>query len=202
MSYVFYLIPVVAILAAFLFSRTMQQRLASQAQNMSPEQAQARINQYFASSFDLAPGESLRAVWTSEEFQGVQSAGRQVAGAALNSLARQAVGVSTYVPVVRIGLTTASRTLFSREYSELGERGNFKQIAAFEPGTQALDAAAAYPGQELKPPMQNPLGGSAPPEYVQFRSPGGQTYEVWLTAGQTLNQGFISIFNEMARAPV
>jgi len=198
MSVSYYLIVLVAIVAVVMISRVAQKRALAGVANLSPDQAQARINDFFGSSFNLDPDEKLQGVWISEEFQGVKGAGRQVAGAALNSLAGAAIGVSTYVPQVRVGLTTAGRVLFSREYSELGSRGNFKQVDAFEAGTQALDAASAFPGEALKPPMQSPLGGGAPPEFVQFRAPSGKTYEVWIAAGQTMGGPFVATFNALS----
>jgi hypothetical protein len=201
MTYLVYLVPVVAIVVIFVLSRGAQKRALAGVANMSPEQARASVNAYYATSFELAPGESLKSVWISEEYQGSHSTGRQVAGAALNSLAGAAVGVKAYVPQVRIGLTTLGRVLFAREFSELGNRGHFKQALALDAGTQALDAATSHPGEALNPPLQNPMGGGAPPEFVQFRSPSGQIYEVWVTAGQTMGgAAFIPTFNGLTSA--
>jgi hypothetical protein len=97
--------------------------------------------------------------------------------------------------MVHIGVTSTGRVLISREYSELGERGNFKQIMAFAPGTRALDASTARPGQELKPPMKNPLGGGQDPEFIQFRSPSGEMYEAWMHGGQSGSEGFVAAFH-------
>ena len=116
---------------------------------------------------------------------------------ALNQLSSAAVGVSTYVPQVRIGLTSSGRVLVAREYSDLGERGDFKQIAAFGPGTRALDAATADPGQELKAPLKNPMGGGQNPEFVQFRSPSGEIYEAWMAGGQVVGGGFVAAFHDL-----
>ena len=103
MSVVYYVLPVLAIILVVVLSRWGQKRALQGVQNMSPEQARARVNQYFAASFDLQPGETLYAVWVGEEYQGEQSAARQVAGAAVNQLASAAIGVSTYVPQVQVG---------------------------------------------------------------------------------------------------
>ena len=201
MSVVYYLIPLVVIGVMFVLTRGAKGRALANVANMSPEQAQAQVNAYYATSFELAPGEALRSVWISEEYQGSHSAGRQVAGAALNSLAGAAVGVKMYVPQVRIGLTTHGRVLFSREHSELGSRGKFKHALAFAAGTQAVGATVAHPGETLNPPLQKPMGGAAAPEFVQFRSPTGETYEVWVAAGQTMGgAGFVATFNGLTGA--
>jgi hypothetical protein len=197
MSIVYYILPVALIILVVFISRMGQKRALQGVQSMTPEQARAQINQYFADSFDLEPGESLHATWIGEEYQGQDSATKQVAGAALNQLSRAMVGVSTYVPMVRVGLTTTRRILISREYSDMGERGNYKQIMAFGPGTRAVDAATARPGEDIKPPLKNPLLGQEAPEFVRFVAPNGEHYEAWMIAGQTMSGGFIASFNDV-----
>jgi hypothetical protein len=194
---IYYILPVVLLIAVVFISRTMQKSAIANVQSMTPEQIRARINDYFGPSFELNSGEELHAAWIGEEFQGTQSTGGQIAGAALNQLTKAAVGVSSYVPQVQVGLTSSGRVLFAREYSNFGKRGSFKQALAFAPGTQALDAQSTYPGQQLEPPMANPLGGGPKPEFIQFRSPTGETYEVWMAAGQTIG-GFIPSFYQVA----
>lgn len=191
---VYYLIPVVVLVLVVVLSRWGQKRALASVQNMSPEEARAKMNDYYASSFELQPGEKLFCTWIGEEYQGEQSSAGQVAGAALNQLSKAAIGVSTYVPMVYIGLTTLGRVLVSREYSEMGSRGNFKQILALEPGTQALDAATARPGQIIKPPMKNPMQQAGAPEFVQFRDPKGASYEAWMHGGQVTEANFVAAF--------
>jgi hypothetical protein len=202
MSVVYYVLPVLLIVVVVVLSRMGQKRSLQSVQNMTPEQARERVNQYFASSFELQPGETLYAVWVGEEYQGEQSAARQVAGAALNQLSKAAIGVSTYVPQVQVGITSTGRVLVAREYSEMGDRGNFKQIVALGRGTRALDAATARPGEELKPPVANPTQRQAPPDFVQFLAPSGERYEAWMAAGQAGPEGFIAAFrNVLAQVP-
>ena len=202
MSVVYYVLPVLLIVVVVVLSRMGQKRSLQSVQNMTPEQARERVNQYFASSFDLQPGETLYAVWVGEEYQGEQSAARQVAGAALNQLSKAAIGVSTYVPQVQVGITSTGRVLVAREYSELGDRGNFKQIVALDRGTRALDAATARPGEQLQPPMANPLQRQAPPDFAQFLAPNGERYEAWMAGGQAGPEGFFTAFqNVLAQVP-
>ena len=115
------------------------------------------------------------------------------AGAMLNQASKAVIGVSVYVPSVRITITSMGRVLISREHSKDGDRGFYKQIMALEPGTRAVDAATSYPGQTLAPPVQR---GVPAPDYVQFVSPNGQRYEAWMAAGQTLDDTFIATFND------
>jgi hypothetical protein len=197
MSVFYYVLPILLVVVVVLLSRMGQKRALQSVQNMTPEQARERVNQHFASSFELQPGETLYAVWVGEEYQGGQSAASQVAGAALNQLSKAAIGVSTYVPQVQVGVTSTGRVLVAREYSELGDRGNFKQIVALARGTRAVDAATARPGEELKPPMANPMQRQAPPDFVQFLAPNGERYEAWMAAGQAGPEGFIAAFHNV-----
>ena len=194
---VYYILPVILLVAVVVFSRVMSKRAIASVQSMTPEQSRERINQYFAGSFKLNPGETLYSCWIGEEYMGEQGAGRQLAGAALNQLSSAAVGVSKYVPQLHIGLTSEGRVLVAREYSEMGDRGNFKQVAALAPGTRVVPAATAYPGQEPQPPLQSPLAGGGKLEFYQFRSPTGERYDAWLQPGQWTGEGFIAAFEQI-----
>lgn len=200
--YVYYVLPVVVLIVVVLVSYFGRKRALQGALAMTPEQARERINHYFASSFELAPNESLYAVWVGEEYQGEQSATQQVAGAALNQLSKVAIGVSTYVPQIRVGITSTGRVLVAREYSQLGDRGNFKQVISLERGTQALDAATARPDEVLKPRLANPMQRQPAPDFVQFLAPNGERYEAWIAAGQAGPEGFFAAFrNVLAQVP-
>lgn len=195
---IYYLLPLLGVVLVVVVAKFGQKLALQSVQNMSPEQARAKMHEFYADSFDLAPGETLFATWMGEEYQGDSSTAAQVAGAALNKLSSAAIGFSTYVPTVRIAVTSLGRVLIAREYSELGERGNFKQIFAFGAGTQALDASSARPGQAMRPPLAHPLGQNAPPEFVQFRAPSGQFYEAWMLGGQTLEGSFVLTFRNVS----
>lgn len=188
---IYYFLPIVLIVAAVAYSFMMRRKL----QNMSPEEAAERFHAAYAGYFNLAEGEKVVGAWGGTEFQGAQGAARQLAGAALNAVSANVIGVSTYVPNVQVGLTSTGRVVISREYSELGQRGNYKQIAAFAPGTRALGAAAAHPGADLGRPPTNPYNPTVSLEFVQLRSPTGEIYEAWMSpqGGRTGQPGFHSI---------
>lgn len=188
-----YILPVLVLVAVVFIARKGQQAMIQKVQNMSPEEGRKKINDYFANNFELQPGETLWAVWIGEEYQGEKSASSQVAGAALNQASKALIGVTTYVPLVRIAATSTRRILVAREYSQGGDRNHYKQIASFEPGTRVVDAATAYPNQLITPPLKNPLLGGQAPEFVQVISPSGERYEAWMTGGQSADS-FVSSF--------
>lgn len=191
---IYYFLPVVLIAAAFAYSYWMKRQVA----NMNPEEAAQRFHDHYSGYFELEDGERVIGAWSGLEFQGAKSAARQVAGAALNSAAAAVVGVSTYVPLVQVGLTSKGRVLVSREYSELGERGNYKQVANFPSGAQALDAAHALPGENPGAVPKNPFNPAVPLEFVQVRGAGG-AYEAWMSpqGAQMGHPGFRSILQAL-----
>lgn len=193
----YYLLPIVALIVVVLVSRAGQKHALARVQNMSPEEGRARINDFYGGSFELAPGEVLHVVYVGEEFRAGGSAGGQLAKAALNQLSAASIGMSTYVPQVRVGLASSGRVLVAREYTELGSRGNFKQIAAFAPGTRALGPDVAYPGQRIEAPMSTTTSN---PEFVQFRAPSGESYDTWMSGGQTLGEGIVAAFEAQSRS--
>jgi hypothetical protein len=196
---VYYILPVVLIVAVVAYTSWARRQAVGQVQNLSPEDAAKRFHESYAGYFDLEGDEKVVGAWSGLEFQGAQSSARQVAGAALNSVSAAVVGVSTYVPNVHVGLTSTGRVLVSREYSELGERGNFKQICAFTPGTRALGAAAAFPGQEVGKAPKNPFNPMVELELVQLRAPDAKSYEAWMSpqGGQMGHAGFRSILQAL-----
>jgi hypothetical protein len=123
---IYYLLPVIAIVLVAVVAKFGRSFALGNTRNLSPEAARAKMNQYFADDFELHPGETLFACWVGEEYQGDPSTASQVAGAALNQLSRAAIGVSSYVPSVRIAITSLGRVLIAREYSELGDRGQLQ----------------------------------------------------------------------------
>lgn len=192
----YYLIPVVLIGLVFAYSTFARRRI----QNMSPDEAAEYFSSANAGYFDLEDTEKVVGVWSGLEFQGAQGAARQLAGAAMNSVAANVVGVSTYVPTVQVGLTSTGRLLVSREYSELGQRGNYKQIAAFPAGARALGASAAHPGVDLGRVPNNPYNPTVSLEFVQLRAPSGELYEAWMSpqGAQVGQAGFRSILQALA----
>jgi hypothetical protein len=195
---IYYFLPVVLIAAAVAYSFYMKRQVA----NMNPEEAAQRFHDHYSAYFDLEAGERVVGAWSGVEFQGAQSAARQMAGSALNSASAAVIGVSTYVPLVQVGLTSNGRVLVAREYSELGERGNYKQVASFASGARALDAASALPGQNLGAVPKNPFNPAVSLEFVQLRGGGGEAYEAWMSpqGGQMGQPGFRSILQALGTA--
>jgi len=187
----YYFLPVLFIGAVVAYSMWVRQRMAS----MSPEQLAEQFHASYAPYFDLGADEKVVGAWSGVEFQGPRSAASRLAGAALNSASAAVVGVSTYVPNVQVGLTSTGRLLVSREHSELGERGHYKQLCAFAPGANALDAAAAHPGESPGDAPKNPYNPLVSLEFVQLRGEGAEPYEAWMSpqGGQLGQPGFRSI---------
>lgn len=192
---IYYFLPVVLIAAAVLYSLWMKKSV----QNMNPEEAAQRFHEFNSQYFDLEGEERIVGAWSGVEHQGTKSAARQVAGAALNAASAAVVGVSSYVPNVQVGLTSSGRVLVSREYSELGDRGNFKQLKALASGTQALASDASHPGEDLGRPPKNPYNPLVSLEFVQLRGPDGDVYEAWMSpqGGRVGQDGFSSILQTL-----
>lgn len=196
MQYLFYLLPLVLIVLALGYSQIVRKRV----QNMNPEEAAQRFHEFNAQYFDLEASEQIVGAWSGVEFHEAKSAAGHAASAALNSASAAVVGVSTYVPNVQVGLTSTGRVLVSREYSELGDRGNFKQVMALEPGTKAINGPSSHPGENLGAPPKNPYNAMVALEFVQLRAPSGQVYEAWMSpqGGQVGRDGFSSILQALA----
>lgn len=186
--YLLYFLPIVAIVGVVLYTRHAQKAVTS----MTPEQARQKSHDFFAKHFDLQPGEMLWGTWGGLEYQGQKSTGRQVAGAVLNHISKNAIGVSTYVPSVFVGITSTRRVLISREFSRDGDRGHYKQIAALEPGTRAVGAETAYPDQTITPPLEATGPSTGRLVFARFVSPTGQHYDAWMSE----TGSFIATFNE------
>ncbi|MGK4000597.1 hypothetical protein [Sorangium sp. So ce1024] len=195
----YFLLPLVLIAAAFAYSMYVRKKVMAETANMTPEQLEQQFSDLYASYYELQPGERIVGNWSGVEFQAPAGLARRVAGGVLNAASAAVIGVSTYVPNVHVGLTNTGRVLVSREYSDFGKRGNFKHLAAFDPGTRAFNQEAAYPGQDIGSRPGNPFNPLVSLEFIQLRSPSGDTYEAWLSpqgsrAGQ---QGFSSILQAL-----
>ena len=197
---VYYVLPIILLAVIFAYVNFARKQALAAAANMSPEEAAQKFHAFYASYFDLESDERIVGAWSGLEYQGAKSSARQAAGAALNSAAGALVGVSTYVPQVFVGLTSKGRVLVSREYSELGERGNYKQIAVLAPGTQAVGAATALEGGDPGAVPKNPFNPAVSLEFVELRSPSGEAYGAWMSpqGGRMGHSGFVSIFQGLA----
>jgi hypothetical protein len=194
----YYLLPVVLIAAAVGYSLFVSKRAIAQAANMSPEEAKRKFQEFYGQYFELGAAQELVGVWSGVEYHAPKSVGQKI-GAAAGELALNYVGVSKYVPNVHIGLTEGGEVLVSREYSEMGDRGNFKQILALGSGTRALGAAASQPGADLGKAPNNPFNPMVGLEFVELRAPGGDAYQAWLSPQGVLvgQAGFHSVLQRL-----
>ncbi|WP_437733634.1 hypothetical protein [Sorangium sp. So ce1335] len=195
----YYLLPLVLIAAGIAYSMYVRKKVMAETANMTPEQLEQHFSDNYASYYDLQPDERIIGNWSGVEYQAPAGAARRIAGGALNAASAAVIGVSTYVPNVQVGLTSSGRVLVSREYSDFGQRGNFKQHAALAQGTRALNQDATYPSQDIGSPPSNPFNPLVRLEFVQLRSPSGDTYEAWLSPqGSRVGQhGFSSILQSL-----
>jgi len=195
---IYYLLPVVLIAAAVGYSVFVSKKALAQAANMSPEEATRKFQEFYGQYFELGPGQELVGVFSGVEFHAPKSMGQKV-GAVAGELALNYVGVSKYIPNVHIGLTAGGEVLVSREYSEMGSRGNFKQILVLGSGTRALGAAASHPGEDLGKPPANPFNPIVGLEFVELRAPSGEGYQAWLSPQGVLvgQAGFHSILQRL-----
>jgi len=195
---IYYFLPIVLIAVAVGYSMYMRKHALAQAANMSPEEAARKFQEFYGQYFELSPGQQLMGVWSGLEFHAPKSMEQKV-GSVASELALNVVGVSTYVPTVHIGLLSTGEVLVSREHSEMGRRGNYKQILSLGAGTRALNAAAAHPGADVGKPPQNPFNLMVAPEFVELRAPDGQSYDAWLSpqGAQVGVAGFSSILQRL-----
>jgi hypothetical protein len=172
-----YILPLLIAVAMGAYSVWARKRVGA----MTPEQARAHVHAFHATWFDLHEGESVVGFWSGIAHLGRVTTAERVGAAVLNSVSRDVTGVSTYVPYVHVGLTSLGRVLVSREYTDMFERGHFKQARAFPPGTRAVDVVAEQPGLDVgaAPFDASHLPGSL--RLVQLRAPTTEPYEVWLS---------------------
>ena len=195
---IYYFLPIVLIAAAVGYSLFVSKKALAQAANMSPEEAKRKFQEFYGQYFELAPGQELVGVWSGVEFHAPKSMGQKL-GAAAGELALNYVGVSKYIPNVHIGLTEGGEVLVSREYSDMGSRGNFKQILALGSGTRALGAAASHPGEDLGKAPNNPFNPTVGLEFVELKAPSGDNYQAWLSPQGVLvgQAGFHSVLQRI-----
>ena len=134
---IYYLFPIVLIIVVVAYSLYARKAALKAAENMSPEEAARKFTEFWGSYFDLGSADQLAGVWSGVEFHAPKSLGQKAGGVAKEA-ALNVIGVSTYIPTVHIGLTAEGKVLVSREYSEMGDRGNFKQILSLDAGTRAV----------------------------------------------------------------
>jgi hypothetical protein len=174
---IYYLLPVVFIAAALAYTFMMQGKVR---QAVAEGRGAQLFHDGFAAHFDaLLPNETLIGVWMGQAYIKPKETAGQIAGDLAKQAALGVIGVSTYTPLVYVGVTTLGRVLVAEEHSDAGSRGNFKVVVAFAPGAELAVGAAAYahPGA----PPKNPFNAAAPFELIRLRSADEQ-YLAWVTS--------------------
>jgi hypothetical protein len=174
---IYYLVPVVFIAAALAYTVMMQGKVRHA---VAEGRGAQLFHDGFADNFDaLLPNETLIGVWMGQAYTAPKQGAGQIAGDLAVQAALGVIGVSTYTPLVYVGVTTLGRVLVAEEYSDAGSRGHFKVVAAFPPGAElALGAAAAHhPGA----PPPNPFNPEAPLELIRLRG-ADAPYLAWVTS--------------------
>jgi hypothetical protein len=176
--WIMYLIPVIAIAGVLIYTFMARARIQQAvAEGKGPLLFHEGYAGYFPS---LNPEEYLIGVWQGLVYTGSQSGASQVAGAILNEVSSKAIGFSKYTPMVFVGVTSAGRVLVSQEYSEMGDRGNYKEVHVWAPGATAVTGPAAVP-EHNGPAPKNPFNPSVQLELAMVTGPDGGKFAGWLS---------------------
>ncbi len=204
MSVVYYFIPVVVIVGmlayVFFYRAKMQQAIA---QGHGPMMFHNTFAGWFRS---FAPDEHIVALWQGVAYTGSASRAAQIGGAVLNEITSKAVGYSRYTPQVMAALSSHGRLLVIEEFSEMGQRGNFREVVVWGPGATAVAGAGAVPDHS-GPPPENPFNRAVTLELVRLVGPDGSAYPCWLspqslevTGAQRSVAAVLPVSPEQARA--
>jgi len=176
--WIMYLVPVIAIAGILIYSFVARARIQ---QAVKEGKGPLLFHEGFAGYFpSLNPEEYLIAVWQGLAYTGSSSAAGQVAGAILNEVSAKAIGFSKYTPMVFVGLTSAGRLIVAEEYSEMGDRGNYKEVQNWSSGATAVTGPNAVPGHS-GPPPKNPFNPAVQLELAVVSGPDGNHYPAWLS---------------------
>jgi hypothetical protein len=176
--WIMYLIPVIAIAGVLFYTFVARARInQAVAEGKGPLLFHEGQAGYFQS---LNPEEYLIGVWQGLAYTGAQSGASQVAGAILNEVSAKAIGFSKYTPMVFVGVTSAGRVLVSQEYSEMGDRGNYKDVHVWTPGATAVTGPAAVP-EHTGPAPKNPFNPAVQLELAMLTAPDGSRFAAWLS---------------------
>lgn len=176
--WIMYLVPVLAIAGMLVYVFVARGRIQKA---VAEGKGALLFHDSYAGYFDsLAPDEHIIALWQGLAYTGSESGAARVAGAVLNEVARGAIGVSKYTPTLFVALTSAGRLLVSEEYSELGQRGNYKEVRVWGPGATAATGPAAVPGHS-GPPPKNPFNPGVQLELAALGGTGAEPFAAWLS---------------------
>ncbi|HET7538210.1 MAG TPA: hypothetical protein VFK05_00010 [Polyangiaceae bacterium] len=201
MNMLVYLVPVVAIVGMLFYTRWAQANVRARAAKGEGSQM---FHDAYAGRFEtLAPDERLIGIWQGLAYVTPTTTAGQVVGKLAKEAALGAVGISTYTPMIFVGLTTHGRLLVSEEYTDFGKRNNFKVVCSLPPGAYALTGQQANPQHQGAPP-KNPYSVDAPLELVRLVSPsGGEQYLGWVTGAGAMTGAatFVSILSVLPITP-
>jgi len=199
MNMIVYLVPVIAIAGMLFYTRWAQ---ANVRKRTAAGQGPQMFHDAFADKFEvLGPDERLIGLWQGLAYVAPTSGAGQVASKVAKEVALGAVGISTYTPVVYVGVTTHGRVLVAEEYTDMGKRNNFKVVCALPPGAHVVSGQAAKPDHQGSPP-KNPYSMEAPLELVRLIGQDDQ-YLCW-TNGAGMMTGaptFVSITSVLPITP-
>jgi hypothetical protein len=199
MSVLVYLVPVIAIVGMLFYTKWAQANVRKRA---AAGEGPQMFHDAYADKFEvLHPDERLIGMWMGLAYVTPTNTVGQVAGQLAKEAALSAVGVSTYTPMVYVGVTTHGRVLVSEEYTDMGQRNHFKVVCALPPGARVVVGAQANPGHQGSPP-RNPYSADTPLELVRLVGQNEQ-YLCWVTGAgaMTGSSTFVSIANVLPITP-
>jgi hypothetical protein len=199
MSVIYYLVPVVAIVGMLFYTKWAQANVRKRA---AAGEGPQMFHDAYAEKFEsLHVDERLIGIWMGLAYVKPNNTVGQVAGGLAKEAALSVVGMSTYTPTVYVGLTTHGRVLVSEEYSDMGQRNNFKVVCALPSGARVLMGHEAYPEHQGSPP-RNPYSADAPLELARLIGQNAQ-YLCWVTGAGAMTgaSSFVSISSVLPITP-
>jgi hypothetical protein len=199
-----YFVPVIVIVGALVYVFWYQAKVR---QAVAEGHGPMMFHNTYAGWFpSFGADEHIVALWQGLAYTGSASAAAQVGGAVLNEITSKAVGFSKYTPQVFAALTSHGRLLIAEEFSEMGDRGNFKEVKVWDPGASAVTGTSAIP-EHQGPPPKNPFNPAVTLELARLMGPDGSAYPCWLspqslevTGQQRSASAVLPISAEQARA--
>jgi hypothetical protein len=174
-----YLVPVLVVGATVYYFFVMRKRVMGQI--IASGQGPMMFHNTFAKHFmSLAAYEYIIGIWQGVVYTGSRGLVGQLAGGLLNELSKSALGRTRYTPNVFVALTSNGRILVSEEYTEDGDRGNYKEIIAWGPGATAITGPSAIPEHKGAGPT-NPFNPRVKLELAALVGPDGSKFEAWLS---------------------
>lgn len=173
-----YLIPLVAIAGSLVYVFWYRAKLRDA---VAAGHGPIMFHNTYAGMFpSFGPEERIVALWQGLAYVGSQGTAARVGSAVLNEISSKTIGVSTYTPYVFAALTSGGRLVVAEEFSELGDRGQYKEVCVWAPGASAVTGAAAVPGHAGSAPS-NPFNPAVPLELAALVGPDGSRYACWLS---------------------